>query len=424
MQTPSSKPALDGLRILDLSQVAAGPYSTMFLGFMGAEVIKVESLSRMDINRGKARPSADDLRVYPNGDPGEHPWNTTAHHVHRNINKQSLTLDLSADRGKELFLKLAKVCDVLVENYRGSVMDRLGLGYDVVSKLNTRLIYMKISSQGATGPEANYGSLGSTLEQTAGLASITGYDDGLPLMTNLVYPDPVVGILSFGALMTALRRRLKTGAGCLVDLSQREVTTMLLGEAILDFSVTGRVAGTMGNRHRDMAPHGVYRCSGEDMWVAISVSSNEEWESLCGAVGQPELAGDPRFAEPESRRNHHDALDSMISAWTETQDHYQVMHLLQEQGVPAAPVLKGGEVINDPHLESRGFWDVVNHPEAGAYKQVTIPWLLSKSPRATATPAPGLGEHNHQVLNGLLGLSQSEIDVLAQEGIIGDTPTE
>lgn len=424
MNPLSNRPALGGLRILDLSQVAAGPYATMFLGFMGAEVIKIESLSRMDINRGKARPSPDDLRVYPNGNPGEHPWNTTAHHVHRNINKRSLTLDLSAKRGKELFLELAKVCDVLVENYRGSVMDRLGLGYDVVSRLNPGLIYMKISSQGANGPEANYGSLGSTLEQTAGLASITGYDDGLPLMTNLVYPDPVVGILSFGALMTALRRRLKTGSGCLVDLSQREVTTMLLGEAILDFSVTGRIAGTMGNRHRDMAPQGVYPCSGEDMWVAISVSSDEEWKSLCRVMGQPHLASDSRFADPKSRRNNHDDIDLIISTWTKTQDHYQVMYLLQAQGVPAAPVLKGGEVVDDPHLESRGFWDVVNHPEAGTYKQVTTPWLLSNNPRATSTPAPGLGEHNYQVLSGLLGLSKSEINALAQKGVIGNTPTD
>ena len=424
MVTSPNKQALQGLRILDLSQVAAGPYATMFLGFMGAEVIKVESLSRMDINRGKARPGPDDLRVYPNGEPGEHPWNTTAHHVHRNINKLSLTLDLSAEQGKELFLELVKVCDVLGENYRGSVMDRLGLGYDVVSKLNPRLIYLKISSQGATGPEANYGSLGSTLEQTAGLASITGYDDGLPLMTNLVYPDPVVGILSFGALMAALRRRLKTGTGCLVDLSQREVTTMLLGEAILDFSVTGRVAGTMTNRHRDMAPHGVYPCSGEDMWVAISVSSEDEWSALCLAIGQPELTSDSRFGSVEARLNNQEALDAIISSWTETQDHYQVMHLLQSQGIAAAPVVKGSEVIEDPHLESRGFWDVVEHPEAGTYKQVTTPWLLSKSRRGRSTPAPGLGEHNNLVLSGILGLTQSEIDTLGADGIIGDTPKE
>ena len=195
MGITTGKLALDGLRILDLSQVAAGPYATMFLGFMGAEVIKLESRSRMDINRGRARPGPGDPQVYPDGEPGERPWNRTAHHVHRNINKLSVTLDLAAPRGKELFLELVRVCDVLVENYRASVMDRLGLGYDTVSQANPQLIYLKISSQGATGPEANYGSLGSTLEQTAGLASITGYQDGLPLMTNEVYPEPSSGNL-------------------------------------------------------------------------------------------------------------------------------------------------------------------------------------------------------------------------------------
>ena len=424
MSISSPKPALEGLRILDLSQVAAGPYATMFLGFMGAEVIKIESLSRMDINRGKARPGPDDLRVYPNGDPGERPWNRTAHHVHRNINKQSLTLDLATDQGRELLLDLVKVCDVLVENYRGSVMDRLGLGYDVVSSQNPQLIYLKISSQGATGPEANYGSLGSTLEQTGGLASITGYEDGLPLLTNLVYPDPVVGILSFGALMTALRSRLKTGKGCLVDLSQREVTTMLLGESILDFSVTGRIAVTTENLHRDMSPHGVYPCLGEDMWVAIAVGTEDEWRGLCMTMGDLELASDNRFCDSESRHANQKELDAIIALWTIEQDHYEAMHQLQSHGVPSAPVLNGNEVITDPHLESRGFWDVVDHPETGPYKQVTTPWLLSKSPRGIPSPAPGLGEHNHQVLAELLGLSENEIADLITNGITGEIPTE
>ena len=141
-------------------------------------------------------------------------------------------------------------------------------------------------------------------------------------------------------------------------------------------------------------------------------------------MGEPDLADDARFVDAQSRRKNHDDLDSIISNWTETQDHYQVMHVLQERGIAAAPVLKGGEVINDPHLESRGFWDVVNHPEVGTYKQITTPWTLSASPRSTSTPAPGLGEHNLQILNGLLGLPQSEIDILTQRGVIGDTPTD
>ena len=417
-------PALDGLRVLDLTQVAAGPYSTMLLAFMGAEVIKVESCSRMDINRGRARPAPGDTRVYPGGEPGERPWNRAAHHVHRNINKLSVTLDLGAPRGKELFLDLARICDVLVENYRASVMDRLGLGYDAISQANPQIIYVKISSQGDSGPERDYGSLGSTLEQTAGLASVTGYEGGPPLMTNETYPDPVVGILAFGALMAALRQRRATGRGCLVDLSQREVTSMLLGEAFLDYSANGRVAGTMGNRHWDMSPHGVYPCLGDDMWAAISVSAEDEWLGLCRCIGQPRLANDSRFQDLESRRLNQAELDQIISTWTLERDHYQVMHMLQAHGVPTGAVLKANETLADPHLEARGFWDVVDHPEAGAYKQTTTPWVLSKSPRLPAVAAAGLGEHNFQVFNGLLGLSPAEIDDLVESGITGDTPAE
>ena len=215
-----TNPALQGLRILDMTQIAAGPYATLLLGFMGAEVIKVESCTRMDINRGLARPTPETLRMYPQGVPGERPWNRTAHHIHRNVNKQSVTLDLGSAAGKDLFLKLVGTCDALFENYRASVLDRLGLGYDVLSGVNPQLVYVKISSQGATGPERDYGSLGSTLEQTAGLASITGYGDGRPLMTNETYPDPVVGLLAVGALMAALRRRRQTGKGTFVVLSQ------------------------------------------------------------------------------------------------------------------------------------------------------------------------------------------------------------
>ena len=417
-------PALDGLRVLDLTQVAAGPYSTMLLAFMGAEVIKVESCSRMDINRGRARPAPGDTRVYPGGEPGERPWNRAAHHVHRNINKLSVTLDLGAPRGKELFLDLARICDVLVENYRAAVMDRLGLGYDAVSQANPQLIYVKISSQGDSGPERDYGSLGSTLEQTAGLASVTGYEGGPPLMTNETYPDPVVGILAFGALMAALRRRRATGRGCLVDLSQREVTSMLLGEAFLDYSANGRVAGTMGNRHWDMSPHGVYPCLGDDMWAAISVSAEDEWLGLCRCIGQPQLASDSRFQDLESRRRNQAELDQIISTWTLEKEHYQVMHMLQAHGVPAGAVLKANETLADPHLEDRGFWDVVDHPEAGTYKQTTTPWILSKNPRLPAIAAAGLGEHNFQVFNGLLGLSPGEIDDLVESGIAGYTPSD
>ncbi|MGQ4809592.1 Succinyl-CoA:(R)-benzylsuccinate CoA-transferase subunit BbsF [Candidatus Entotheonellaceae bacterium PAL068K] len=417
-----TKQALEGLRILDLTQVAVGPYATLLLGFMGAEVIKVESCARMDISRGPARPSAGNEGLYPNGEAGERPWNRTGHFVHRNGNKLSLTLDLATGRGKQLCLDLVSSCDVLIENYRASVMDRLGLGYAVVSQVNPQLIYVKISSQGATGPEKDYGSLGSTLEQTAGLASITGYEADTPLLTNETYPDPVVGILAVGALLAALRRRRQTGRGAFVDLSQREVTVAILGECILDCSLTGRVARAMGNRHPLRVPQGVYPCQGDDMWVAISVGSDAEWQGLCRAIGQPHLAQDPKFVTVLARHHHQAALDPVLAAWAQEQDHYQAMHCLQAHGVPAGAVLKGGEIITDPHLEARGFWDVVDHPEAGTYKQVTTPWHLSKSPRHALHPAPSLGAHNHYVLGELLGLSAQDIAALEAQGIIGTRP--
>jgi crotonobetainyl-CoA:carnitine CoA-transferase CaiB-like acyl-CoA transferase len=414
--------ALEGLRILDLTQVAVGPYATLLLGFMGAEVIKVESCSRMDISRGAARPTSQGEGLYPGGEPGARPWNRAGHYVHRNGNKRSLTLDLATARGKALLLQLATICDVLIENFRASVMDRLGLGYEALAQANPRLIYVKISSQGATGPERDYGSLGSTLEQTAGLASITGYADGRPLMTNETYPDPVVGILAVGALMAALRQRRQTGRGTFIDLSQREVTVAMLGEYVVDYSVTGRVPGPLGNRHPHLVPQGVYPCQGDDMWVAISVGSDDEWRGLCRAIGQPALAQDPRFATVLARRHHQVELDQILAAWTQEREHYQAMHLLQAHGVPAGAVLKGGETLVDPHLTARGFWDVVNHPEAGTYTQVSTPWRLSKSPRRPTTPSPSLGEHNSYVLGDLLGLSQQEIAVLETQGIIGTRP--
>jgi crotonobetainyl-CoA:carnitine CoA-transferase CaiB-like acyl-CoA transferase len=416
------KLALEGLRILDLTQIAAGPYATFLLGFMGAEIIKVESCTRMDINRGHARPSPETYRMYPQGVPGERPWNRSAHHVHRNVNKKSLTLDLGTAEGKKLFLRLTSICDALIENYRASVLDRLGLGYAVLSTVNPRLVYVKISSQGATGPERDYGSLGSTLEQTAGLASITGYADGRPLMTNETYPDPVVGILAVGALMAALRRRRQTGNGTFIDLSQREVTVALLGEAVVDYSLSGRVAAPIGNGHPLMVPHGVYPCQGDDRWVAVAVSSDDEWQGLCQAIDQPHLLEDPRFATLPGRRRNQAALDEILAAWTRAREHYQAMHILQAHGVPAGAVLTAGEVISDPHLEARQFWDTVDHPEAGPYRQITTPWRFSKTPRRAAAPAPGLGEHNGYVLGELLELSSQEIAALEAQGIIGTRP--
>ena len=196
----------------------------------------------------------------------------------------------------------------------------------------------------------------------------------------------------------------------------------MLGDSLLDYSVTGNVAEPVGNIHPEMVPQGVYPCLGDDMWVAISIASHKEWQGLCLALGRPDLAGEPGFQTAAARTQNREILDRIISNWTGQREHYQVMHLLQAHGIAAGAVLKGTETIVDPHLEARDFWDVVDHPEAGVYKQVTTPWKLSNNPRRQATPAPSLGQHNEFVLQDLLGLDTKDVERLADEEVIGTRP--
>jgi crotonobetainyl-CoA:carnitine CoA-transferase CaiB-like acyl-CoA transferase len=196
----------------------------------------------------------------------------------------------------------------------------------------------------------------------------------------------------------------------------------MLGEHLVDYSLTGRIAGPMGNRHAQRVPQGVYACQGQDRWLALSVGSDDEWQRLCQAIGQPQLAQDLRFATVLARRQHHTELDQILSRWTQQHESYQAMHILQTHGVPAGAVLTGGETLADPHLQARDFWEVVDHPEAGTYQQFTPPWRLSRNPRRTTLPAPGLGDHNRYVLGELLSLTEPEIVALEAEGIIGTRP--
>ncbi len=416
--------ALEGVRILDLTQVAVGPYATLLLSSLGAEVIKVESHRRPDTARGPVRPATGhQMKQYPRGEPGERPWNRGAHFNQRNRGKLGITLDLTAPDGKEILKRLAARCDALIENYRASVMERQGLGWNVLRAVNPRLVYVKLSSQGDSGPERDYGSLGSTLEQTAGLASITGYLDGVPLTTNRVYPDPVAGVLAVGALIAGLRRARRRGIGSLVDCSQREATVGLLGEAMMDYAFNGRVQRPMGNRSAIGAPQGVYPCAGGDQWIAIAVESDAEWRSLREAMGDPVWAKDASLDRVEGRRARHDEIDGELAAWTRGFDHCNLMHRLQRLGVPAGAVLTGRELLRDPHLEARGWWEALVPPEIGeAHRFVTAPWRLSASPFRPSTPAPLLGEHNDRVYREILGVGGEEYTALQAAGVISTEP--
>ena len=416
--------ALDGIHILDLTQVAVGPYASFLLSTLGAQVIKVESNQHPDITRGAVEPTGvEQLKQYPGRVPGLRPWNRGALFNQRNRDKLSITLDFSQPAGKEVLKRLAAICDALVENFRAAVMDRQGLGWEVLHAVNPRLVYLKLSSQGNTGPERNYGSMGSTLEQTGGLVSITGYRSGDPLMSNETYPDPVTGIISVGALIAGLRLARRTGKGCLVDFSQREMTVGLLPAAMMDYAFNGRVQGPIGNRDAVAAPQGVYPCAGEDMWIAIAVQSDAQWQVLCQVMGNQDWARDASLGTGAGRRQRHDEIDAKLAVWTRGFDHYDLMHRLQRGGVPAGAVLKGSELLVDAQLEARGWWEDLAPPEVGkVHRFVTTPWRMSASPFRPSTPAPSLGEHNDTVYLDILGLSRAEYASLQNAGIISTEP--
>ncbi len=406
--------ALEGIRVIDMGVAWAGPFCGQLLADMGAEVIKVESTSRPDHRL---------LGPYPGNDRGQHPWNRSGLFNERQRNRYGITIDLTPERGKELYKELVKISDILVENFSARVMINLGLGYEVLSQVNRRLIMISMSGFGLTGPESGYRSYGATLEQLTGIAAMTGYAGGPPRQTGIFHPDATAGIWGAGAVLAALHQRRRTGKGTFIEMSQLEATLQLIGDSIMDYQMNGNTPPRIGDRDRIMAPHGCYRCKGEDNWIAVAVRDDEEWAAFCGVMGKPDLARDDRFSNLLRRHRNHDELDSIIEEWTKGHDHRAAMHLLQEAGVPAGALLNAREVLDDPHLNDRGFFEETTHPEAGMLTLPGMGWKLSKTPGGIRMPPPCMGEHNYHVLGGLLGLSDEEIKELEQEGVIGYEPS-
>ena len=413
--------ALAGLRIVDLSQVWAGPLALKLLGDMGADVIKVESGRRTDTARGDPNPQSSSA-IYPNDEPGPEPWNRAGLFNDRNRSKRGICLDLTMPEGIATLKRVVAASDVVAESYRFGVLERLGAGYEALRAVKPDIVYVSFSSQGATGPEREYGSYGAILEQTAGIASITGYRDGPPTSSGTFFPDPVVAMLGVGVVLAAVRRRDRTGEGSFVDLSQREVTTSIVPEMLMDYAMNGRTRGPQGNRHEVHAPQGVYPAAGEDAWIAITVRSDAEWRALAELIGGAELVSDARFATLLGRRRHHDEADALIAAWTREREPRATMEQLQALGVPAGMVHRGDTLIEDPQLVERGFWEPVTHPAAGRIPHLSRPFKLSRTPGWTPRHAPMLGEHTEEVLRDVAGLSESEIADLDALGVTRNVP--
>lgn len=402
---------LDGIRILDLTQIWAGPYCTLLLGGLGAEVIKVESVQR-----------PEPLRASPSDGEVAAPWESSYLYQTFNLNKLGITLDLMSPTGRELFLDLAGLSDIVIENFTVGVMDRWGLAYQTLKDRRPDIIFLSMPGFGSTGPYAGYRALGTTMEAMSGVAWMTGYPGGPPMRCGLNYGDPIAALYAAFALLAALRYRLETGLGQRLELSQLEGLISLLPEPLLEYGVNGRIVERGGNGHPCLAPHGCYPCRGEDQWVTVAVASDKEWQALCHLLGRPNLATDHRFSDAMSRWKHREELDAVITQWTRRHGPQEAMQLLQEAGVAAGAVQTTAELLRDPQLQSRDAFRKVLHPMTGETLFRNIPWKFSGTPGGIQKRPPLLGEHNAFVLGELMGLPAREVDELHRGDVIGDRP--
>ncbi len=418
---------LDGIRVIDMAVIYAGPYSTMFLGDMGAEVIRVESMNQLPAtSRGQFARVTKESQInsanspYPDRDPGERPWNRAANFNQHARNKYGISLDLKGPHGLETFRKLVEVSDIFIENNASGTMKRLGVDYSVVSKWNPRLIMISICGFGQTGPWSHYRGIGTQFEAATGHASVTGYPnmdaEGIPAS---VAADASTGVTIVLAAQMALKQREKTGKGCFVDIALGENFMPHLGEIFMDYTINGRAQGTPGNRdHLGSIVQGAYPCDGDDEWIAISIDEIKQWHSLCQMMGKQELVEDPKFEDMASLRTNHDEIDRIIGTWTSDREPIALFHDLQRNGIPAGYLIHEEHAYNDPHLKDRDFFVSITAPEVGTYLHPGTTYGLSKTPFVVHKPPVRMGEDNDYVYRDVLGLTEEEYDTLKNAGQI------
>ena len=412
---------LEGLRVIDLSEIWAGPFAASLLGDLGAQVIQVESYPRAPHNRPTVVP-ANPLGFAGGGVKTDHPWDRSAAHNMANRNKYGITLNLRVPRGKALFKALIAVSDVLIEGYSAGTVKRLELDYQVLSQVNPGLVMISMPGWGSDGPYAGYVTLGSGIDATSGHHYLRGYPDSDPSQTvSCVHSDAIGAVTASFAAMTGLMYRRRTGKGQWIDLSQAEAFLPHLAYPLLDYAMNGRAAQPLGNHDRWMAPHRCYACQGEDELIAICVATDAQWRALCQVAGHAARREDPRFADAPSRFQHQAELDELIEAWTLQWEKRAVAELLQSAGVPAGPVLRDRELFSDPHLTARGLFQEATHTTIGTHLYPGMLWKYSETPMNIRLAPAALGEHNRMVFQEVLGLSEGEYRSLEEEGLIGNT---
>jgi crotonobetainyl-CoA:carnitine CoA-transferase CaiB-like acyl-CoA transferase len=413
--TPPAEPdtgtlPLAGIRILDFTAFLAGPMCTQYLASIGADVVKVESIQRPDPMRYSVRVDTSVDRWYEQG----------AIFQSANLNKRSVTLDLSDPEGRDLALRLAAQADVVVENFTPRVMEQFGLSYEDLRAVNPRTVMVRMPGFGLAGPWRERPGFAATMEQVSGLAWITGYTDGLPSIPGIC--DPLAGMHAAFAILTALEHRTRTGEGQLIELAMIDLAANLVVEQVLEHSVYGHLMARQGNHQPGLAHQGVYACSEPDQWVAVRIATDETWCALRGVLGSPDWSLDPQLDTVRGRSGRADLLDAELASWIAGQSQKQALSALQSAGVSAEVVVHAYDVDLNEQMNARGYWELVTHPVVGPkrfpawpmrYATRTEPWFRR--------PAPLLGQHNEEVL-GSLGLAENELAALAAAGIIGTRP--
>ena len=400
---------LEGIRVCDFSWVGAGPIATNVLAQCGADVVKIESRERPDILRLSG----------PFKDGVSQGLERSGYFANRNPGKRSISLNMNHPRAREVALRLIEKSDVVINNFRTGQMEKWKLGWDDVRRINPRIVYVTMSLQGTTGPQASYMGYGANLNGLCGLTARSAFSGDRPFGTGTHYTDhAMVPAHTLFGILAALIEREKTGEGQTVAVSQLAAAISMKPTDAMAYAANGEILGPMGFGDTDAAPHGVYATQGHLRWIAIAVFSEEEWDALKGVMDRPAWAEDPKFSTFSARKQNEHELNEHLEAWTRSRDAQDLMERLAASGVSAGAVHDARGVIEDEHLIERGFWVYLDHPEAGRTLYNRAPFLFSETPIRLRQAAPLLGQHTREVLTDLLGYTDGEVDGLGREGVL------
>ena len=400
------KRILEGLRVIDFTWIGAGSYTTKLLADLGADVIKIETSTRLDT-----------LRVTKPFKDGVSGVNRSGYFADRNSSKRSITLNIKDPEGLELAKKLIEKADLVTNNFTPGVMEKLGLGYDVIKGISPRTVYASMSMQGSTGPDKADLGYGLTITAVTGFQHMTGLPDRQPAGTGTNYPDhiPNPGHAAF-AILAALRHQRRTGQGQKIDIAQVEPTLCMIAPSLMNYLVNGVIETRRGNRHAQFAPQGVYRAKGEDRWITISIRDQAQWDALVQELGLPQ---NDAWNHVDNRMKDHDQIDHLIEQVTAQYDPLSLAKRLQGRSIAAGPVHDSRDVVsNDVQLTARDHWVTLNHPEVGPSLYNNSPYRFSDAESTPTAPAPMLGQHTDEVLKDLLEMRSETIHDLRQNGVL------